>query len=239
MPITPSRLAPVAVALSLALAALLAGPAPARAGGGGTVQGSVKFLGKAPARKPIDRSSDKVCAATPAETEDVLVTGGKLRDVHVRIQSGTAGKHTAPKAPLVIEQTSCAYRPRVAGAMVGQAVHIKNGDPTMHNVHAYVDTESAFNRSQPKGARPIEHKDLGAAGQVFTLKCDVHSWMRAFVPVTDHPYFAVTGDDGGFALKDVPPGTYTVEAWHPKLGLKKKQVTVEAGKTAAVDFVFN
>lgn len=233
---SPSRLltlTPVAV-----LAALLAAPA-AHAGGGGTVQGSVKFLGKAPARKAIDRSSDKVCAATPAETEDVLVTGGKLRDVHVRIQSGTAGKHAAPRAPLVIEQTACAYRPRVAGAMAGQTVQIKNGDATMHNVHAYVDAESAFNKSQPKGAKPIEHKDLGAAGQVFTLKCDVHSWMRAFVPVTDHPYFAVTGDDGAFALKDVPPGTYTVEAWHPKLGLKKKQVTVQAGKPATVDFIFN
>jgi plastocyanin len=227
----------------LLVAIILAAAAAARAGKEGSpgqpgwITGTVKYLGKAPARPSVDRSSDPSCGA-PVESEAVVVAGGKLADVHVRIQSGTAGKHEVPKAPVVIKQTGCAYRPRVVGAMAGQKLVVENGDPTMHNVHAFLDGETAFNRSQPKKSKPIEQADLGKAGQVFTLKCDVHAWMRAFVPLTDHPYFAVTPADGGFSLAGVPAGTYTVEAYHPKLGLKKKQVTVVAGKAAAVDFVF-
>jgi plastocyanin len=207
-------------------------------GAPGAISGTVKYLGKPPVRSPIDRSSDAACTGE-ALSEEVVVAGGKLADVHVRIQSGTVpGKHDAPKAPIVIEQTGCAYRPRVVGAMVGQGLVIKNGDPTMHNVHAYAGEETAFNRSQPKRSKPIEHPDLGKAGQVFTLKCDVHAWMRAFLPVSDHPYFAVTPADGSFSLTRVPPGTYTLEAYHPKLGIKKKQVVVESGKTATIDFIF-
>jgi plastocyanin len=240
MPSRTSILAPSLAALAALLAAApaLAGDKARTGGKTGSVAGAVKYLGKAPTRKPLDRSSDKACARTAALDEEVVVAAGKLRDVHVRIQSGTAGKHAAPATPVVIKQTDCTYRPRLVGAMVGQKVVIENADPTMHNVHAYQDSDTAFNRSQPRGAKPIEHGDLGEAGQVFTLKCDVHAWMKAFIPLTDHPYFAVTGDDGGFVLKDVPAGSYVVEAYHPKLGVKKKPVVVEAGKAAAVDFVF-
>jgi hypothetical protein len=166
------------------------------------------------------------------------VNGGKLRDVHVGLASGSAGKHAAPRAPIVIEQVGCSYRPRVAGAMAGQGVVVKNGDPLMHNVHAFAGDASAWNRGQPKGSPPIARAEVGPPGQVLTLKCDVHPWMRAYVPVTDHPYFAVTGDDGGFVLAGVPPGTYTLEAYHPTLGTRRKAVTVAAGATATVDFVF-
>lgn len=203
---------------------------------GGSIRGAVKYLGT-PKAAPPDRSSAPQCPAATA-SEDVVVAGGKLRDVHVRIASGTAGKHRAPAAPIVIEQTGCEYRPRVVGAMVGQKLEVRNADPLMHNVHGYAGETTAFNRGQPRGGKPIEHADLGAAGGVFTLKCDVHAWMRAHIPLTDHPFFAVTDADGAFALKGVPAGSYTVEAYHPTLGTKKKSVTVSEGGSATVDFIF-
>tara|TARA_R110002096_G_scaffold433887_5_gene653989 strand:+ start:122958 stop:123665 length:708 start_codon:yes stop_codon:yes gene_type:complete len=217
--------------LGLGGLALIASPgAQAQAKASGTISGSVQFSGKAPARSSIDTSSDAACG--PKQDSDaVIVTKGKLQDVHVRIKNGTAGKHKAPSAPVVIEQIGCVYTPHVLGAMVGQPVAIRNKDKTMHNVHAYIGKETWFNRSQPKGAPDIVERDTGEAGEVFELKCNVHAWMHSYMPLTDHPYFAVSGSDGSFAIKNVPAGSYTVEAWHPKYGLKSTKVTV--GKTGA------
>lgn len=223
--------------LVLALSGLVL-PAPASAGGRtGTIDGTVRFAGKAPFRKVVDRSSDAYCAKRPKADDEVVVTGGKLQGVHVRIKTGTAGKHTAPKEPVVIKQVDCLYTPRVVGAVAGQSLVVENADATMHNVHAYSAGETWWNRSQPKGAPALRESDLGVAGEVFTLKCDVHRWMRAFVPLTDHPFFDVTGEDGRFEIRGVPAGTYTLEAWHPKLGLKSQQITVGA-KPAVVSFEF-
>jgi plastocyanin len=222
---SPARLAAVVL---VALAAPAAA-APA------VIQGRVRYLGKPPART-LDRAADPSCTPAKVPAEDVVVSDGGLRDVHVRLVLGKPGKAKAPKAKVVVRQVGCAYRPRVVGAIAGQTLVVENGDPTMHNVHAYAAEETAFNRSQPKGATPIEHA-LAAPGLV-TLKCDVHPWMRAFVAITDHPWFAVTGADGGYAIAGVPPGTYTLEAYHPTLGTKAKPVVVAPGKPAAVDFVF-
>ena len=205
--------------------------------GGGTIKGAVLFQGKAPARTALDRKSDAFCAKTKVLSEKVIVNGGKLQDVHVGIKSGKAGKHSAPSSPVVITQKSCMYRPRVVGIMAGQALSITNGDKTMHNVHVYVGRQTWLNRGQPAGAKAIR-SDAAEAGDVMTLKCDVHPWMRAYAVVTDHPFFDVTGKSGSFEIKNVPPGRYTLEAYHPELGKKKKRVTVEAGKTATVEFKF-
>lgn len=217
--------------LALALAA------PFAHAGGGTISGSVSFTGTTPKRAPLDRSSDPFCAKTKTLSEKVLVSGGKLQDVHVGIKSGKAGKHKAPSASVVINQKTCMYRPRVVGIMAGQPLSITNGDQTMHNVHVYVGKQTWFNRGQPAGAKAIK-SDAAEAGDVMTFKCDVHPWMRGYAVVTDHPFFDVTKSDGAFTVKDVPPGRYTLEAWHPELGVKKKRVTVEAGKTATVEFAF-
>lgn len=202
----------------------------------GTISGTIQFSGKAPARKTVDTSSDAACGAKQ-ESDEVVVTKGKLRDVHVRIKNGTAGKHKASAAPVVIEQSGCVYLPHVVGAMVGQPVAIRNKDKTMHNVHAYIGKETWFNRSQPKGAPDIVERDTGEAGEVFELKCNVHAWMHSYMPITDHPYFDVSGSDGAFAIKNVPAGSYTLEAWHPTLGLKSTKVTVgKSGTTASFSY---
>ena len=122
--------------------------------------------------------------------------------------------------------------------MVGQPVAIRNSDKTMHNVHAYIGKETWFNRSQPKGAPEIVERDTGEAGEVFELKCNVHAWMHSYIPIADHPYFDVSGTDGGFSIKNVPAGSYTLEAWHPKFGLKSTKVTVGSSGGTKASFVF-
>lgn len=218
-------------------AAILSLEAPAVAQGkGATISGAISFSGKAPARSVVDTSGDAACGPKQ-ESDKVIVTKGKLKDVHVRIKNGTAGKHKAPATPVVINQEGCVYRPHVVGAMVGQPVAIRNGDKTMHNVHAYIGKETWFNRSQPKGAPEIVEKDTGEAGEVFELKCNVHAWMHSYIPISDHPYFDVSDTDGTFSIENVPAGSYTLEAWHPKYGLKSTKVTVGA-KGAQASFVF-
>ena len=204
----------------------------------GRITGVVKWKGAAPPRPPIRRDSDPVCAETEALADGVIVTGGKVKDVVVRIKNGTAGTHTAPTAPVVLTQDKCTYAPHVTTAMPGQPLAVKNADPTYHNVHSWLAGKTVWNESHPAGAGDIKKPDVGAAGDVLELKCDVHPWMHAFVVVTDHPFVAVTGADGVFSIPAVPPGKYTLEAWHPVLGLRTAKLTVGKGRTAKASFTF-
>ena len=204
----------------------------------GSIIGEVELAGKPPVPARIDKSPDPVCARTGRHDESVVVSDGKLRDVHVRIAVGTAGKHSPPEIPAVINQLDCMYVPRVIGAMEGQKIAIENSDPTYHNVRGSRGKRTLWNVGQPARAPAIVREDAGKAGEVATLHCDVHPWMRAYAVITDHPYFAVTGDDGAFTIADVPAGTYTLEAWHPELGLKSTSITVRAGHVSKARFRF-
>lgn len=207
--------------------------------GTGAIKGVVTFAGTPPERAPLDRTSDPKCGGGAALAEDVVVTDGKLRDVFVRIKNGTVGSHDAPADPAVVTQTDCRYTPRVVGVVAGQSLEIRNGDPTFHNVRGNLGKKIAFNLPQAQKAKPIVRADLGAAGDVVSLACDVHPWMAGWAVITDHPYFAVTAEDGTFVISGLAPGSYTVEAWHPTLGLQTTKVKVKKGKKAAVaKFVF-
>ena len=227
---------------SLLVVAALTGAvaSPAMAGPTtGSITGAVTWTGPAPEAKPVDRASDPVCAKTARGTDDVVVTDGKLRDVLVRIKVGGAPAAAAPTTPAVIAQSECMYAPRVVGVIAGQALEIRNLDATFHNVRGNALTKVLWNLAQPKGAAPIVRDLAGrAAGDVVSLHCDVHPWMAAWVVVSDHGFFAVTGADGAFTLPGVPPGSYTVEAWHPTLGLKTAKVKVKKGKPTKVRFTF-
>jgi hypothetical protein len=205
-----------------------------------SIKGTVSFKGTPPERKALDRTSDPVCAKTPRLAEDVVVENGKLKDVLVRIKVGTAGlaAPTAPETPAVITQSECMYTPRVVGVVAGQKLEIRNGDPTFHNVRGTLGAQILWNLAHLAGGAPHVRSDLGKAGQIVSLHCDVHPWMAAWAVVSDNPYFAVTGADGAFTLDGVPPGTYTVEAWHPTLGVKTARVKVKKGKTAKATFAY-
>jgi plastocyanin len=163
---------------------------------------------------------------------------GKVRDVVVRIKNGTAGRHAAPEAPVVLTQRACTYAPHVTTAIAGQPLAVVNADKTYHNVHAWLGKRTLWNDSHPADAADIVKPDVGKAGEVVELKCDVHPWMHAYVVVVDHPFVAVTGDDGAFAITGVPPGKYTIEAWHPTLGLRTAKVTIGKGKKATAKAAF-
>ena len=221
-----------AIALLLLTGTAAAGPRT------GTIAGTVAWKGEAPARAALDRSRDPVCARNPRLAEDVVVTDGKLRDVHVRLKLGTAGTHAAPATAVTVTQRDCMYAPRVVGLVAGQKLEVVNSDATFHNVRGNLGSKILWNLAQAAAAPAIVRSDVGKAGEVVSLHCDVHPWMAAWAVVSDHPYFDVTEADGAFELRDVPPGSYTLEAWHPTLGLKTVKVKVKKGKTAKATFAF-
>jgi plastocyanin len=197
----------------------------------GSVKGTIGYTGAPVKAEMLKRKGDAFCAKKEMADETVLVSkdGKALANVLVRIKNPPAGAK-APAEPVVVDQQDCMYRPRVQGAMEGQKIQFKNSDGTMHNIHAFAGTKTLFNAPQQPKAAPMEKE--AKATDVVKLQCDVHPWMRGYVVYNKSDLFAVSGADGTFEIKNVPPGKYTVEAWHEKLGTQTAEVTVEEGKPA-------
>jgi plastocyanin len=143
-----------------------------------------------------------------------------------------------PTAPVVLDQKGCRYIPHVFGVRVNQPVEIVNSDPTLHNIHATPKANQEFNNGQPIQGMKMTHT-FTAQEVMVPFKCDVHGWMNSYVGVMNHPYFAVTNADGSFELASLPPGTYTIEAWHERLGTQTQTVTIAAKETGQVTFTFD
>jgi plastocyanin len=204
----------------------------------GSVKGTVIFVGDPPDQPIVKRDADPKCGKDRPD-EAVVVTKGKIKDVLVRISNGTTGSHDAPKDPVVIDQHDCAYVPRVAGIRAGQKVVVRNSDGTFHNVWGQLAGKDLFNKPQaPKAAELTFDPSAAKPGDVVELKCGVHAWMHGYIAVQDSPYFAVTDDKGAFEIKDLPVGTYTLEAWHPTLGTKTMQIVIGKGKRGDVNARF-
>jgi hypothetical protein len=205
----------------------------------GSITGTVLFEGQPPTRPTLKRDSDPKCSKGRTD-EAVVVTKGKLRDVVVRIRNGTTGPHKAPDTAALIDQKDCMYEPRVVGIVAGQKLQVRNSDGTFHNVWGQLANKDVFNKPQaPKAADLTLDPQAAKADDVIELKCGVHGWMHAYVAVQDSPYFAVTGTDGKFTIKDLPAGTYTLETWHPELGTKSMKVVIGKGKKADVTARFS
>lgn len=211
--------------------------APANAG---SISGTVTFAGQ-DTDTPIAMNADPVCASlhsTPVDTNEIAAKDGKLANVFVYVKSGLTGTFPAPAEKKELDQQGCQYTPRVQGIQVGQALVIKNTDATLHNVHALPTANQEFNQAQPNGLPPFEKTFDKVEVPPIHVKCDVHPWMTAYVGVVDNPFFATSGEDGTFSIKDLPPGKYTLEAWHEKLGTKTQEVTIAPNQTASVTFAF-
>jgi len=202
---------------------------------GGSISGTVKFKGTAPTPKKIDVSKDKeVCGKTAKTDESLIVSNGNLENAIVVITDIKTGKKMDVKK-VTLDQKGCDYIPHVLAFTVGSTVDINNDDGILHNIHAYDSKKaSLFNEAQPKFKKTITKK-IDTAGPI-NIKCDVHGWMDGWFYGADNPYYAVTEKDGSFKLTDVPPGSYTVEVWHEKLGKSTQKVTVKAKEDAKVNF---
>lgn len=212
----------------LCAAALLLA-APALAGG---IRGTARLAGQSPKAAQLQVSRDQSACGAALPDEAVVAADGKLANVVVTVK-GTPAR-PAPRTA-VLDQQQCRFVPHVQAVPPGSTLDIVNSDPVLHNVHGYLGRATAFNVALPIKKQRVARK-LDRPG-VVRLACDVHGWMSAFVVVAEGPS-AVSGADGAFAIPDVPPGTWTVTAWHEKLGERSAQVTVPASAEAAVDFSF-
>jgi plastocyanin len=199
------------------------------------------LTGTPPENPAIRLRSDPMCdqanGGRPATRETVIAgADGSLANVFVQLQ-GSFPAMPVPTEPVVIDQRACNYSPHVVGARLGQIVRVRNSDPGLHNVHGISGTSDTFNVSQPMAGMTNDFR-MKTEG-IVRLQCDVHGWMLAFVGVSSHPYFAVTGAPGAFEIRDVPVGSYTIQAWHELYGPLTLNVRVEAGRVADVDFVYS
>ena len=219
----------------------------------GTITGVITYNGAAPEPKKIDTAADPACAAKAANlmTEEWAVKDGKVANTFLYIKEGTLADGTkisawgfdSPTTPVAIDQNGCSYKPHVSGVMVKQPISITNSDPTTHNVHFTPKNNPDWNQSQPNGAGALTHK-LNApevSPSLVAVKCNQHPWMKSYMGVLKHPFFAVSAADGTYTIKDVPPGKYTLVAWHEggAAGTEKTiEVTVAASAAAKADFSY-
>ncbi len=246
-----SKLPPIA-AVALA-AAVACGGAPADTPGpppgakpvdaskAGTLAGRVLVDGPLPQNAPIKMAADPICIRANqggAVAESFVGENGGLGNVFVYVKDGLGSYWVdVPKEPVKLDQNGCRYTPHVLGVRAGQPIAISNSDETMHNVHALAEANGDFNFSQSIKGQTNE-KTFAKPEVMITFKCDVHGWMNAYVGVVNHPYFAVTDKGGAFELKNVPAGTYTIEAWHEKLGTQTQSVTLGEKESKQISFTF-
>lgn len=208
----------------------------------GTVTGVIKFDGTPPERKKIDMSQDTNCATAAGDklADDTVVDNGKLENVFVYVTGGPADKFDfgIPSDPAVLDQLGCRYTPRVLGLQAGQVLRVLNSDNTTHNVHPSPKKNAEWNQVQTAKGAPIEKK-FGKPEMLIQVKCNQHPWMLAYVGVLDHPFYAVSGKDGTYTVKGVPPGEYTLVAFHETLGEKKQKITVAAKEAKTQDFSYS
>ena len=207
----------------------------------GIVSGRVTFEGVVPESVPAKLESDPACARehpNGLKLDTILVTSGGLDNVFVYVKDGLGNYYfDTPTEAVTLDQKGCNYSPHVLGVRTGQPLEIVNSDATLHNVNAMAKVNQGFNMGQ--AIQGMKNAKVFTAPEVMVrIKCDVHSWMTAYAGVVSHPYFAVTAGGGAFELKNLPAGTYTIEAWHEKLGSQTQSVTLGEKETKTVGFAF-
>jgi carboxypeptidase family protein len=208
----------------------------------GSINGKILFQGTKLKLAVIHMDQDPVCVqkhTSPVQVEDGAVnSNGTLPNVFVYVKEG-AEKYTftTPTEPVVLDQNGCMYKPHVLGIQVNQDLHVISSDPTTHNIHPMPKDNREWNESQTPGAAPLDKK-FARAEIMIPVKCNQHPWMKAYIGVTKNPFFAVTGSDGTFTIKGLPPGDYTIGAWTALFGAQEQKVTLGPKETKTVDITF-
>jgi Carboxypeptidase regulatory-like domain len=209
----------------------------------GSITGTVKLEGAPPAFKPIDMSAEATCVqANPSPVVPPIVVTGPhdaLANAVVYVKSGLGSyRFDTPSTPVVLDQKGCMYEPRVLAMMVSQPFEVHNEDQTIHNVHPMPRENKPWNKSEPVGDPPIQ-ATFTKPELAIPVACNIHPWMRAFLFVFAHPYFDITSKSGEFALRNLPPGTYTIEAWQERFGAQDQTVTIGPTETKSIEFTFH
>lgn len=233
----------VLICISGQLAVKAGGPSnsASKAAGTASLRGVVKFEGRAPKPAPINMAADPSCAKqhpTAVLSQEVVTDAkGGLQNVIVFVADGLTGQtFETPTQPVVFDQKGCIFQPHVLAMQANQRMEVVNNDPTSHNIHPVPANNLEWNKAEPPGSKMEE--TFAREEVAIRVKCNIHPWMRGYIAVFKHPYFAVTGKDGSFDLGNLPPGTYTIKAWHEKLGTSTQKITVGADETKVIDFVF-
>jgi hypothetical protein len=225
----------------LCIAALTIMSVPAMAGpGSGLIIGRVTFTGTPQKPEPLNMSKQPECVklySKPLMTEKVVVgSGNTLQNVVVYISAGESEVSPVPATPVNFDQQNCRYTTHVLAFRAGQDVSISNSDPFSHNIHPLPKINREWNRIQPAGTPAFSYSY--DKEEFIPIKCNIHSWMQAYFVVLKTAHFAVTGQDGEFRLPELPPGKYTVTAWHETYGTQRQEISITGGETRAVNFVF-
>ena len=205
---------------------------------GGTISGKVTYTGTPVRQKPIDMSKEPSCAkqhATPVTTETVVTgAGNTLENVVVYISAGA--DDNAPVQAVTFTQKGCQYLPHVIALHAGQDLKVVNDDQTSHNIHPLAKQNREWNKSQPPGSPAIDAKF--DQPEFISVKCNIHPWMHGWFAVLKTSHYAVTSNGGEFSLPNLPPGKYTVTAWHEDYGTQSQEVTITGNETKPVNFSF-
>lgn len=209
--------------------------------GAATISGKVNFEGQAPEQEKLKMEADPICqmqhSADVFAEKFIVNSNGTLKNALVSVKEGLGdAKFETPSEPVTLDQKGCQYSPHVFGVQVGQTLKIRNSDDTLHNVHGKTRQASVFNLAMPFKGLELEQKF--DQPDMVKFVCEVHPWMNAYVGIFAHPFFSVSNNEGTFEIKNLPAGTYVIEAWHERAGSQTQSVTVGADETKTVDFTF-
>ncbi len=209
-----------------------------------TLRGTIRYRGPKPQRTIISMAAESACEQMHADKpiyDDQLVVGqrGGVANVFVYIKTGLEGKtFEPPHEQVLLDQKGCTFVPRIVGVQAGESLAVRNSDAIAHNVHPTPKNNREWNEGMSSGAADVVHR-FARREVMIRVKCNIHPWMRSWIAVMEHPYFAVTGPDGSFELKNLPPGAYTVAIWHETLGQLEQSVDCAASSTRSLDFTYD
>jgi hypothetical protein len=205
----------------------------------GSITGGVRFSDDPPKLPAVKVTKDQdYCGETLPNETYVIESNGGLKNVVVFIESAPPGKAADAQKENFLYNEGCRYVPRVMALQRGERLHVKSNDPKLHIPHGYLGNRTVFNLSLPFKGTSIDATSRIRQPGILKVVCDTHAWMRGFVHVFDHPYFAVTDEQGAFSIPDLPAGTYTLKAWHEDGGVKSLEITVPDRGEVRVTFEF-